>query len=79
MFFLPEILTWFFYNILPLAGDFSLTLEPPFKFFHRFLQLHQLLSLRPSSSPPVFLLCLVLELVLYLYLLVLDPSPGLSS
>ena len=79
MLFLPDILTWCFYKILSLAGDFSLTLEPPFQFFHRFLQLHQLLSLRPSSSPPVVLLCLVLEHVSYLYVLVLDTSPGLSS
>ena len=79
MFFLPEILTCFFYKILSLDRDFSLTLEPPFQFFHRFLQLHQLLSLRPSPSLPVVLLCLVLELVSYLYVLVLDTSPGLSS
>ena len=81
MLFLPEILSWFFYKILSLAGDFSLILEPPFQFFHRFLQLHQLLSLRPSSSLLVVLLglvCLVLELVLYLYVLVLGTSPGLS-
>ena len=77
MLFLPEILTWFFSKILFLVGDFSLILEPPFQFFQRML--HQLLSLRPSSSPLVVLLCLVLELVLYLYVLVLDTSPGLSS
>ena len=79
MLFLPKILTWFFYKILSLAKDFMLTLEPLFQFFHRFLQLHQLLSLRPSSSLPVVLLCLVLEPVSYLYVLVLDTSPGLSS
>ena len=66
MLFLPEILTWFFYKILSLAGDFLFTLEPPFQFFNRFFQLLQLLSLIPSSSPAVVLLCLVLELVSYL-------------
>ena len=34
---------------------------------------------KPSSSPPVVLGCLVLELVLYLYAFVLDTSPGLTS
>ena len=79
MLFLPEILTCFFYKILSLAGDFLLTLEPLFQFFHRFLQLNQLPSLGPSPSLLVVLLCLVLELVSYLYVLVLDTSPGLSS
>ena len=79
MIFLMEILTWFFSKILSLARDFLLILEPPFQFVHRMLQLHQLLSLRPSSSRPVVLLCLVLLLVLYLYVLVLDTSPGLFS
>ena len=72
MLFLPEILTWLFYKILYLAGDFLFTLEPLFRFFHRVLQLCQLLSLSPSSSPLVVLLCLVLVLVLYLYVLVLS-------
>ena len=53
-----------FSKILSLAGDFSLILEHPFQFFHRFLLLHLLLSLRPSPSPQVVLRCLVLELML---------------
>ena len=79
MLFLLEILTWCFYKILYLAGDFSLPLEPLFRFFHRVLQLRQLLLLRPSSSPLVVLLFLALVLVFYLYILVLIISPGLSS
>ena len=79
MLFLLEIPTWFFYKILFLAGDFLLKLEPLFRFFHSVLKLHQLLPLRPSSSPLVVLLCLVFVLMLYLYVLVLKISPGLSS
>ena len=79
MHFMPEILTLFFFKICSLAGDFLLILEPLSQFFHRLLQLHQLLSLRRSSSPLVVLLNLVFVLVLYLYILVLDTSPGLSS
>ena len=79
MLLLPEILTWFFFKISSLARGFSLILEPPSQFFHRLLQLHQLLSLQPSSSLPAGLLCPVLVLDLYLYVLVLITSPGLSS
>ena len=71
--------TLFFLQYSLYGDDFLLTLEPLFQFFHRFLHLHQLLSLRPSSSPLVVFLCLVLELVSYHYILVLDTSPGLSS
>ena len=69
MLFLLEILTCFF-------SRFSLWLEvycqsrTSVSVFLRLLQLHQLLSLRPSSSPPAVLLCPVLVLVLYLYVLV---------
>ena len=76
MLLLPEILTWFFSKIVSLVGDFLLILEPPFQFFHRFLELHLLLSLRSSTSGfplPCF------GALLYLYILVLDTSPGLSS
>ena len=74
-----EILTWFFFKIQSLVRGFLLILEPLSQFFHRKLQLHQLLSLRQSSSPPAVLLYLVLVLILNLYILVLDTSPGLSS
>ena len=79
MLLLPEILTWVFFKIHSLGGDFLLILEPPSQFSHRLLRLHQLLSLRPSFSPPAVLLCLILVLMLYLYVLVLDTSPGLSN
>ena len=79
MLFLPEILTWFFFKIGSPAGGFFSILEPWSQFFHRLLQLHQLLSLRPSSLVPAVLLCLVLVLILYLYVLVLTTSPGLFS
>ena len=62
-----------------LAGDFSLILSPLSQFFHRLLQLHQLLSIRPSSSLQAVLLCRVLVLMFYLFVLVLDTSPCISS
>ena len=79
MLFLPEILTWFFVQMLSSAEGFLLIQEPPSQFFHRLLRLHQLFSLSPSSSMMTVLFCLVLVLVLFLYGLGVITSPGLSS
>ena len=82
MLFLPKILTWFFFKIISLAGGFLLIQEPSSQFFPRLLQL---LSLRPSTSPPAphlwrFSSALFWSsFYLYLYGLVLITSPDLSS